>query len=201
MYRLWFLLLSLILIFGCSGEEQEKAEKDAPMENQHPIVNLDTEFGRIKLELWPDVAPNHVANFLDLADSGFYTGQIWHRVMKDFIIQSGSPTGDISGHAGYVIPAEFSQLPHNPGTLSMARGKDPNSASCQFFICLTRRPDLDGQYTVFGRTIEGMDVVKKIGKLETDDNDKPLEPVHILRIWQEGKEIPPLPADAPSDDA
>ena len=103
-------------------------------------------------------------------------------MVKNFVIQSGSPTNDISGHSGYVIPAEFSNLPHNPGTLSMARGYDPNSASCQFFICLSRRPDLDGQYTIFGRTVEGLNVVKKIGRLATDENDKPVETVHIEKI-------------------
>ncbi|MCK5125160.1 MAG: peptidylprolyl isomerase [candidate division Zixibacteria bacterium] len=183
-----------LLLLGCSGEE-DKGKSEAQDESSQPIVFIETELGTIKLELWPDVAPNHVANFLDLVNSGFYTGLTWHRVIKGFVIQSGDPNADGSGNAGYVIPEEFSGLPHNPGTLSMARGHEYNSASCQFFICLARRPDLDGQYTIFGRTIEGLDVVKKIGKTKTDKKEKPLEDIHVLKIWQEGKE----PVEAPSD--
>ena len=188
-------VLSLAII-GCSSESDSEVKKGpAHKSGTFPIVYIETEMGTIKLELWPDVAPNHVANFLDLVNTGFYTGLTWHRVIKNFVIQSGDPNGDGSGNAGYVIPAEFSQLPHNPGTLSMARGIDPNTASCQFFICLARRPDLDGKYSIFGRTIEGLDVVAKIGKVAVDKKDKPLEPIHILKIWQEGKE----PAAAPAN--
>lgn len=179
----------IFTLVNCGGEEKDSAGESAG-DNKYPLVHIETEKGKIVLELWPDVAPNHVANYLDLVNQGFYTGLQWHRVVKNFVIQSGSPTNDITGHSGYVIPAEFSNLPHNPGTLSMARGHDPNSASCQFFICLSRRPDLDGQYTIFGRVSEGLDVVKKIGRLATDDNDKPIEAVHIVRIWEDGKPVP-----------
>ncbi len=191
-------LLSAILLIGCSAEEgsDQKSEQEAKI---YPIVNIETEMGTIKLELWPDVAHNHVLNFLELVNSGFYTGLTFHRVIKGFMIQTGDPNGDGTGNAGYIIPEEFSNMPHNPGTLSMARGHDYNSASCQFFICLARRPDLDGQYTVFGRTIEGLDVVQKIGKVETDKKgkpkDKPLEDIHIIKIWEEGKDPVPAPAD------
>ncbi|MEZ5358538.1 MAG: peptidylprolyl isomerase [Candidatus Zixiibacteriota bacterium] len=181
----------LLVTIGCTSEEAGKGEtKDKHPGDDYPHVIVETEFGTIKLELWPDVAPNHVANFLDLVNTGFYNGMIFHRVIEGFVIQSGCPNGDGSGNAGYVIPSEFSSLPHNPGTLSMARGHDYNTASSQFFICLARRPDLDGKYSIFGRTIEGMDVVQKIGNVETDKDDKPLEPIHILRIWEEGKEPP-----------
>jgi len=185
--------LLFTIIIGCSSETETK-KGPANKAGGSPIVYIETEMGTIKLELFPQEAPNHVANFLDLVNTGFYTGLTWHRVIRDFVIQSGDPKGDGSGNAGYVITAEFSNLPHNPGTLSMARGNDPNTASCQFFICLSRRPDLDGRYSIFGRTIEGMDVVLKIGQVATDENDKPREPIHILKIWQEGKEPVPAPA-------
>lgn len=185
--------IAALLSFGCSsGEKGEKGEKGDNPEKQpgddFPHVIIETEMGTIKLELWPDVAPNHVANFLELVNNGFYNGLTWHRVIEGFVIQSGCPNADGTGNAGYFIPAEFSNLPHNPGTLSMARGHDYNTASSQFFICLARRPDLDGKYTIFGRTIEGMDVVRKIGAVETDKNDKPLEDINILRMWEQGKE-------------
>jgi len=186
-------LIAALLLIACGGNEPKKeGDKQKP----YPRVRIETELGKIVLELWPDVAPNHVANFLDLVDKGFYRGLTWHRVIKDFIIQSGSPNNDISGHAGYVIEAEFSNLPHNPGTLSMARGVDPNSASCQFFICLDRRPDLDGRYTIFGQTVEGLDVVQAIGRVETDADDRPLKAVHIVNIGREDKRLPAVRNDS-----
>ncbi|MFH1701122.1 MAG: peptidylprolyl isomerase [Candidatus Zixiibacteriota bacterium] len=184
-----FFILCIIMLVNCGGGKDEPQEEPVA-DSKYPRVHIETEQGKIVLELWPDVAPNHVANFLDLVNKGFYTGLQWHRIIKNFVIQSGSPNNDISGHSGYVIPAEFSNLPHNPGTLSMARGHDPNSASCQFFICLSRRPDLDAKYTIFGRTVEGMDIVKKIGSLATDENDKPIESVHMVKVWEEGKPVP-----------
>lgn len=148
--------------------------------------------GKIVLELFPDVAPNHVKNFLRLANSKAYNGITFHRVAKGFVIQGGSPDGSPTGTAGYTIPAEFSNLHHMPGTLAMARGADPNSASCQFYLCLAQLPDLDGKYTIFGQTVEGMDVVKKIGNVETEENsERPIEPVTMIRVYQEGKEPPP----------
>ncbi|MCP4568277.1 MAG: peptidylprolyl isomerase, partial [FCB group bacterium] len=153
-----------------------------------------------------EVAPNHVQNFLELVDQGFYNGLTFHRVVPGFIIQGGDPEGDGTGHAGYLIPAEFSNLKHMPGTLSMARGTDPNSASCQFFICLGQLPDLDDKYTIFGQVVEGMKVANEIAKVEVKGNRKlkersmPVEPVRMIQVWQAGSERPVLETDSPNSD-
>jgi cyclophilin family peptidyl-prolyl cis-trans isomerase len=191
MKNLIVLSFIIILTTGCGGVDKEETtnkNEDSGMNNARPRVHIETDMGEIVVELFPDVAPNHVKNFLDLTGQSFYDGLTFHRVIRGFVIQGGDPNGDGTGNAGFVIPAEFSNLPHLPGTLSMARGVDPNSASCQFFICLAQRADLDGKYTVFGQTIEGMDVVRKIGKVETDKaTDKPKKPIHMTRVWEEGK--------------
>jgi cyclophilin family peptidyl-prolyl cis-trans isomerase len=188
--------LSLAIVFvviGCSGGEENSKQEENQVEQNRPRVIMETSMGRIVLELFPDVAPNHVKNFLDLANKGFYNGLTFHRVAKGFVIQGGSPDGSPAGRAGYTIPAEFSNLQHMPGTLAMARGADPNSASCQFYICLAQLADLDGKYTIFGQTLEGMDVIRKIGQVETEENsDKPIEPVTMVRVWEEGKEPPEI---------
>jgi peptidyl-prolyl cis-trans isomerase B (cyclophilin B) len=188
-------LVAVFLVAGCSKEDTEKKEEAKMAEPERPRVIMETDMGKIVLELFPDVAPNHVNNFLELTNKGFYNGLTFHRVIKGFVIQGGDPKGDGTGDAGYVIPAEFSNLKHMPGTLAMARGHDPNSASCQFYICLGQLPDLDGKYTIFGQTVEGMDVVNKIGGVETDKGDKPVKPVHMIRLWEEGKQPPPVAPD------
>ncbi|MBN9388389.1 MAG: peptidylprolyl isomerase [Chloroflexi bacterium] len=118
--------------------------------------------GTIKLEFYPDVAPKHVANFEKLANSGFYNGLTFHRVVPGFVVQGGDPNGNGSGGPGWKVPAEFNNRKHLTGTLAMARSQDPNSAGSQFYICLEPQPGLDRQYTVFGQVTEGMDLVKKI---------------------------------------
>ncbi len=156
-----------------------------------PVVELETSKGSIKLELYPDVAPIHVENFLNLAKSGFYDSLIFHRVIDGFMIQGGGFTDDLRMKQAPTIPAEFNDSLHHAGTLAMARRNDPNSASSQFYICLRPQPRLDRQYTVFGKTIEGFDVVQDIGSVQTnrgpnrDKNmmpDQPLEPVYIEKV-------------------
>ena len=154
----------------------------------NPIVELETSMGNIRLELFPDVAPNHVRNFLDLAKSGFYDGLIFHRVIDGFMVQAGAfnAEGDIK-ETDYVLNDEISDSLHHEGTLAMARRREPNSASTQFYICLAPKPYLDGAYTVFGKTIEGLDVVHAIGKVETSGKrgnppNWPLKPVFINQI-------------------
>ncbi len=189
MKRLLVLLAALVLIIGCSGEDKDGSKEETKVEQNRPRVIMETDMGKIVFELFPDVAPNHVKNFLDLVDKGFYNGLTFHRIAKNFVIQGGSPDGSPAGNAGYTIPAEFSNVKHMPGTLAMARGGDPNSASCQFYICLTQLEDLDGKYTIFGQTVEGMDVVLKIGKAPTKEGtDSPLEPITMIRLWEQGKE-------------
>ncbi|MBV9463127.1 MAG: peptidylprolyl isomerase [Verrucomicrobiae bacterium] len=126
--------------------------------------------GKFRLQLFPDVAPNHVANFVSLAQKKFYDGTTFHRVLEGFMAQGGDPTGTGMGGPGYTIPAEFSTLKHERGTVSMARTMDPNSAGSQFFICFAPQPRLDGQYTIFGRVVEGMEVVDKIKRRDPEMN-------------------------------
>lgn len=189
MNRILTVLLALAMLAGCAqGQSGEK--KESMVEKNRPRVIMETDMGKIVLELFPDVAPNHVKNFLDLANKGFYDGLTFHRVIKGFVIQGGDPNGDGSGNAGHTVAAEFSKVKHMPGTLAMARSQDPNSASCQFYICLAQLPSLDGKYTVFGQTVEGMDIVDKVGAVKTGPGDKPVTPVKMIRVYEEGKERP-----------
>jgi cyclophilin family peptidyl-prolyl cis-trans isomerase len=146
----------------------------------NPIAALDTSMGAIKLELFAAETPITVQNFLKLCRSGFYDGLIFHRVIDGFMIQGGCPRGDGTGGPGYAIKDEFvASLKHNAaGTLSMANA-GPNTGGSQFFITLAPTPWLDGKHTVFGRVVEGIDVVQSIGKVQTDNHDRPLEPVKM----------------------
>jgi len=120
--------------------------------------------GTIVIEFYSDVAPNTVANFEKLANSGFYNGLNFHRVVPDFVVQGGDPNGDGTGGPGYKIKAEFNERKHLTGTVAMARSQDPNSAGSQFYICLKPQPYLDRNYTVFGQVTEGMELVENIRK-------------------------------------
>jgi peptidyl-prolyl cis-trans isomerase B (cyclophilin B) len=131
------------------------------------------------LKFFPDVAPGHVKNFLDLAKSGFYDKTTFHRVIPGFMIQGGDPSGNGTGGPGYTIKAEFNEKPHKRGIVSMARTNDPNSAGSQFFICVKDSPFLDRQYTVFGEVVSGMEVADKITSLPRNAMDKPNERVEI----------------------
>jgi peptidyl-prolyl cis-trans isomerase B (cyclophilin B) len=146
------------------------------------IAIMETSMGTIKLKFFPEAAPIHVQNFIHLANKGFFNGLTFHRIIDGFVIQGGCPKGDGTGGPGYRIKAEFNNIKHQLGVLSMARSQEPDSAGSQFFICLGDLPNLDGKYTVFGTTIEGIDVVKAIGKVATDANDKPLKPVIIKSV-------------------
>jgi cyclophilin family peptidyl-prolyl cis-trans isomerase len=144
---------------------------------------ISSNLGDIKLEFYPEHAPKTVENFRELANRGFYDGLIFHRIVPNFVIQGGDPnTRDLSnrtrwgtGGPGWNIKAEFNKNKHSRGTLSMARSQDPDSAGSQFFIVLKDSNFLDGQYTVFGRVISGMDVVDKIASLKTDSSDAPVD--------------------------
>jgi peptidyl-prolyl cis-trans isomerase B (cyclophilin B) len=147
---------------------------------------IETKFGNIELKFFPDVAPNHVKNFIDLAKKGFYDGTTFHRVIPKFMIQGGDPNSkqtDKSRHGqggpGYTVKAEFNTKPHKRGTLSMARSQNPDSAGSQFFICVADSPFLDRQYTVFGEVVSGMDVVDQIVSQPKDRNDNPNERVEM----------------------
>ena len=149
----------------------------------NPIVTITMENGDvIKAELYPDIAPNTVNNFISLVKKGFYNGLNFHRIINGFMIQGGCPEGTGMGGPNYSIKGEFSQngfkndLKHTEGVLSMARSMRPDSAGSQFFIMHKAAPHLDGAYAAFGKVIEGMDVVNKIAEVATDYSDKPLEP-------------------------
>ena len=148
---------------------------------QNPIVTIEMENGGImKAELYPEVAPNTVNNFISLINKGFYNGIIFHRVIPGFMIQGGDPKGQGIGGPGYSIKGEFTQnrfkndLKHDRGVLSMARTMNPNSAGSQFFIMVEKAPHLDGAYAAFGKVIEGMEVADAIVNTRTDAMDKPL---------------------------
>ena len=152
------------------------------MANANPIVTITMENGDvIKAELYPEVAPNTVNNFISLVKKGYYDGLIFHRVIRGFMIQGGCPQGTGMGGPGYSIKGEFSQngfkndLKHTEGVLSMARSMMPNSAGSQFFIMHKDAPHLDGAYAAFGKVTEGMDVVNKIAEERTDYSDRPLK--------------------------
>lgn len=159
---------------------------------QNPIVTIEMENGDImKAELYPDIAPNTVNNFISLIKKGYYDGVIFHRVINGFMLQGGDPQGTGMGGPGYSIKGEFTQngfdnqLAHTPGVLSMARTMDPNSAGSQFFIMHKNAPHLDGAYAAFGKVTEGMDVVNKIAEVPVDWNDKPTEPQTMKTVTVE----------------
>jgi peptidyl-prolyl cis-trans isomerase B (cyclophilin B) len=161
-----------------SSEEVKK------MSEQQVIIH--TTLGDITLRFFPEVAPNHVNNFMELTKKGFYNGAIFHRVVPKFVIQGGDPNSknpDRSKHGmggpGYQIKAEFNNKPHRQGTLSMARSAHPDSAGSQFFICVADVPFLDGQYTVFGEVLKGMEVVDKIVSQPRDGNDNPNDRIEM----------------------
>ena len=165
----------------------------------NPIVTIEmADGGIIKAELYPDIAPQSVYNFVSLINKGFYNGLIFHRVIKGFMIQGGDPKGNGTGGPGYHIKGEFranlfqNKLHHGPGVLSMARAYAPNSAGSQFFIMHKDAPHLDGEYAAFGKVIEGMDVVNRIAECKTGVNDKPLEPQVMKTVTVEtfGVEYP-----------
>ncbi|MFZ4638551.1 MAG: peptidylprolyl isomerase [Pirellulales bacterium] len=166
-----------------SAAELQAAAKALDLTGFEYEVVLDTTLGQIHLQLDSAVAPGHVRNMVALAESGYYDGGCFHRIIKGFMIQGGCPEGTGTGGPGYKIPAEFNKTPHEAGVLSMARTGDPNSAGSQFFICLERVTHLDNQYTAFGRTADAasLDVVKAIGSVRTGGNDRPAEPVIIKK--------------------
>jgi len=157
--------------------------------NKNLTAVLDTTMGTIKIGFYPDVAPLHVSNFIMLAKSGFYDGTYFHRVIPGFVVQGGDPntkdndrSNDGMGGPESTVKAEFNNIHHGPGIVSMARKRNPNSAGSQFFICVGDLPDLDHKYTVFGKVTEGMDVVYKIADVPRDRNDNPIENVVVRKV-------------------
>jgi cyclophilin family peptidyl-prolyl cis-trans isomerase len=166
------------------------AEENRPMTTyENKVAELHTSAGEIDIRFFPDVAPNHVKNFIDLAEKGFYTGTKFHRVIPGFMIQggdpntvSGSPSTWGTGGSGKNVAAEFNAISHKRGIVSMARSNDPNSASSQFFIVTSDSTFLDRQYTVFGQVTKGMDVADKIVNAPKGESDRPNTPTTIDKI-------------------
>ncbi len=200
-FRLFFFCLIAVLLFlpGCgTGSAQPPSISDGmkfseiqkqngaaqPKEGaKNPFAILETNQGVIKIELFVDKAPLTAGNFIELAQKGFYNGLIFHRVIDDFMIQGGDPRGDGTGGPGYEIKDEFHPLLRHdgPGIVSMANA-GPNTGGSQFFITLVKTPWLDGKHAVFGKVVEGMDVVQAIGKVKTDKNNRPLEDVIMKNV-------------------
>jgi peptidyl-prolyl cis-trans isomerase B (cyclophilin B) len=166
---------------------------------QNPIVTITMANGDVmKAELYPEIAPNTVNNFISLVKKGYYDGLIFHRVIAGFMIQGGCPDGNGMGGPGYSIKGEFSQngfkntLKHTEGVLSMARAMNPNSAGSQFFIMHQNSPHLDGSYAAFGKLVEGLEVVDKIAQVGTDWSDRPMVPqiIESMTVETFGTEYP-----------
>jgi cyclophilin family peptidyl-prolyl cis-trans isomerase len=179
-----FLCLIPVLI---QGETRSKTfSKEEIKKMTETKAAIETKFGKIELKFFPEIAPNHVNNFIDLAKKGFYDGTIFHRVIPGFMIQGGDPNTknpDKSrygmGGPGYTVKAEFNNKPHKRGILSMARSQDPDSAGSQFFICVAEASFLNNQYTAFGEVTSGMEVVDKIVGQPRDQRDNPNERVEM----------------------
>ncbi len=183
-------LLCLLLVSGCSGASQpvpppadSGAKGQAPSSGKNSTALFETSMGNFRIELYEDKAPNTAHNFMSLATKGFYDGLVFHRVIDGFMIQGGDPKGDGTGGPGYVIKDEFhSALRHSTeGIVSMANA-GPNTGGSQFFITLAPTPWLDNKHAIFGKVIEGMDVVRAIGKVKTNASDRPVEPVTIKKV-------------------
>ena len=177
------------VIFNNLRKIKIKIYKNEVYNTANPIVTFEMENGDImKAELYPEIAPNTVNNFISLVQNGFYDGLIFHRVIRGFMIQGGCPDGTGMGGPGYTIKGEFSQngfandLRHTEGVLSMARAMHPDSAGSQFFIMHKNSPHLDGAYAAFGKITEGMDIVNKIAETATDYSDRPLEEQKMKKV-------------------
>jgi peptidyl-prolyl cis-trans isomerase B (cyclophilin B) len=190
-------LLAVVLFAGVPANAQQAPKKFTPQEIKKMSTTkaiIETKFGVITLKFFPDVAPGHVKNFIDLAKKGFYDGTTFHRVIPGFMIQGGDPNSKNAdkrthgmGGPGYTIKAEFNARPHKRGTLSMARSQNPDSAGSQFFVCVKDAAFLDRQYTVFGEVESGMEVADKIVSQPRDPNDNPNDRIEMKVKIVEGK--------------
>jgi cyclophilin family peptidyl-prolyl cis-trans isomerase len=181
----WTLAASMLVVLavaltGCGGGVKSE------------VAVIETDMGQVIVEFYPDVAPNHVARFKELAREGFYDGVQFHRVIPGFVVQTGDPKTKQgagyqrmeygSGGSGKTLDAEFSDVKLKRGTLAMARSQDPNSADSQFYFALEAQSHLDGKYTVFGEVVRGMEVIDRVAAVETDARDIPVEPVYIQSV-------------------
>jgi peptidyl-prolyl cis-trans isomerase B (cyclophilin B) len=191
----FFLAIGLAGMSSAEVRQEKFSEKEIANMSETQAV-IETSLGNIELAFFPEVAPNHVKNFIELAKKGFYDGTSFHRVIPGFMVQGGDPKSKDAknrgahgtGGPGYSLKAEFNKKPHKRGTLSMARSASPDSGGSQFFICVADAAWLDGKYTVFGEVTSGMDVVDKIVNQPRDGRDNPLERVEIqVRVTEPGE--------------
>jgi peptidyl-prolyl cis-trans isomerase B (cyclophilin B) len=195
-------ILMLLLVGAAAFAADEKKEEKTPMNSSNEVAVIKTSEGDMVLQFWTDAAPDTVENFKKLARQGFYDGTIFHRIVKEFMIQGGDPNSKDpakensygQGGPGYNIKAEFNDHSHDRGVVSMARGPDPDSAGSQFFICLAPVHRLDHQYTTFGKLIKGQDVLEKIGDIPVTKNSmgEPSKPTKRVVI----ESIKIVPADS-----
>jgi len=192
----------MLLVGAAAFAADEKKEEKTPMNSSNEVAVIKTNEGDMVVQFWTDAAPNTIENFKKLARQGFYDGTIFHRIVKEFMIQGGDPNSKDpakensygQGGPGYNIKAEFNDHSHDRGVISMARGSDPDSAGSQFFICLAPVHRLDHQYTTFGKLIKGQDVLDKIGDISTTRNSmgEPSKPTKRVVI----ESIKIVPADS-----
>jgi peptidyl-prolyl cis-trans isomerase B (cyclophilin B) len=195
-------ILMLLLVGAAAFAADEKKEEKTPMNSSNEVAVIKTSEGDMVVQFWTDAAPSTVENFKKLARQGFYDGTIFHRIVKEFMIQGGDPNSKDpakensygQGGPGYNIKAEFNDHSHDRGVISMARGQDPDSAGSQFFICLAPVHRLDHQYTTFGKLIKGQDVLEKIGDIPVTRNSmgEPSKPTKRVVI----ESIKIVPADS-----
>lgn len=195
-------ILMLLLVGAAAFAADEKKEEKSPMNSSNEVAVIKTSEGDMVVQFWTDAAPNTIENFKKLAHQGFYDGTIFHRIVKQFMIQGGDPNSKDpakensygQGGPGYNIKAEFNDHSHDRGVMSMARGSDPDSAGSQFFICLAPVHRLDHQYTTFGKLIKGQDVLEKIGDIPVTKNSmgEPSKPTKRVVI----ESIKIVPADS-----
>ena len=195
-------ILMLLLVGAAAFAADEKKEEKTPMNSSNEVAVIKTSEGDMVVQFWTDAAPDTIENFKKLARQGFYDGTIFHRIVKEFMIQGGDPNSKDpakensygQGGPGYNIKAEFNDHSHDRGVISMARGPDPDSAGSQFFICLAPVHRLDHQYTTFGKLIKGQDVLEKIGDIPVTRNSmgEPSKPTKRVVI----ESIKIVPADS-----
>jgi peptidyl-prolyl cis-trans isomerase B (cyclophilin B) len=191
---LFVIIFSIAIgLLGCTQKAKKTVISEESKKMAATKAIIETKFGSITLKFFPDAAPGHVKNFIDLAKKGFYDGTTFHRVIPGFMIQGGDPNSKNpdkrthgTGGPGYTIKAEFNERPHKRGTLSMARSQSPDSAGSQFFICVKDSSFLDRQYTAFGEVESGMDVADKIVAQPKDQNDNPNDRIEMkVKIVEE----------------
>jgi cyclophilin family peptidyl-prolyl cis-trans isomerase len=181
--RMRYLLIGALLIVAC-GVQQEKETVVRKSGEPYMMISV-KDYGEIAIQLYPDKAPKNVKNMSDLADQGYFNGLIFHRVINGFVVQGGCPKGDGTGDPGYEVEDEIApDLKHLKGTVAMAN-RGPNTNGSQFYICLAPQPGLDGRYTIFGQVVQGMDLVDRIGRVQTGPRDKPVTDVVMEKVWIE----------------